>query len=784
MRALSPFSFPLRTRRTYGLSAAILFGLLSATGFCADEIPSPVAAASAALAQADRYAAASLKPEARAGYEALARDPNCPESLRDEARRAAAALTSGGIAAIANDDRHPPPPIPFPGREFFVSPDGSNQNAGTESSPFATLERARDAVREFVAREGRPKGGVAVTLKPGRYRRTEAFLLSAADGGAPGAPVTYRAQIPGQTVLYGGTEISGFRPVTDPDTLARLPAEAQGHVWQCDLRALGITNYALLAVRGFGHLSPPPTLEVYVNGAPATLARWPNRGFVGVERLVEAGSKEEKNPTVLAYKGDRPGRWTKAPDAWLFGYFRFLWADSTLPVGRVDPTARTIATAQPYLYTGLGGADNTQGIRYYVFNLLEEIDEPGEWYLDRRTGVLYLYPPADLLHAKVEISELSTAMVEANGTDHLRLENLVFDLGRSDGIVLKDAEDSLVAGCTIQRMAANGLRVLGGHRDTVYACDIHTIGRRATEIIGGDRATLSPGGHRVENCRIHDFGRIDRTYTPGIELNGVGNSVAHNLLYDCPSSAVRIEGNDHVIEFNEVRDAVLESDDQGAMELFGNPTYRGVVFRYNLFRDIGPRVRPEAAVAGQAALRFDDVISGMQVYGNIFYRAASGAFGAIQINSGRDNVIDHNLFIECRECVTGGWEESNNIWGQIRAGNQPAGFYLTALYLGRYPAMARMLQIPALNDVSRNAALRCPGAWEKRPGQEDPKDVVPPARARPDRWRLFENLTLEANDPLAPRETAGRLLFNPTRLNELGFGNLPLSDIGLYPNSK
>ncbi|MBI2516307.1 MAG: right-handed parallel beta-helix repeat-containing protein [Opitutae bacterium] len=675
------------------------------------------------------------------------------------------------------------PPESRPAVEFFVAPDGDDRNDGTAVAPLATLAHARDVVRGRVARFGRPAGGIAVTLKPGTYRLTETLRLSAADGGTEESPVIYRAQQPGTAVLFGGAEVSGFTPVVDPAIQARLPDEARGRVWQCDLRAQGITDYGQLAIRGFGHLSPPPTLELYFNCASTTLARWPNRGFVGIERLIEPGAKSAHQPTVFAYQGDRPGRWTTALDAWLFGYFRFLWADSTLPVARIDPVARTIATAEPYEYTGLGGADNTQGIRYRVFNLLEEIDEPGEWYLDRRTGILYLYPTDDPTRATVEISLLPGPMIEAERVRHLRFEDLVFDLGRSDGVVLRDAEDCLVAGCTIRRMAANGLRILGGHRDAVYACDIHTLGRRATEIIGGDRASLAPGGHRVVNCRIHDFGRIDRTYTPGIELNGVGHHVAHNLLYDCPSSAIHIEGNDHVIEFNEVRDAVLESDDQGAMELFGNPTYRGVIFRYNLFRDIGPKARPEAAVAGQAALRFDDVISGMQVYGNIFYRAAAGAFGAIQINSGRDSMIERNIFIECRECVTGGWEESNSFWAQIRDGQPPAEFYLNKLYLERYPELAGLLRRPALNYVWQNVALRCPGAWEAHPERTEPKAIVPPARARLDRWHFFGNRELADDDPLV-RESDPTLGLDPARLAELGLGDLPVAEIGPYPDTR
>ncbi|MBI2496437.1 MAG: right-handed parallel beta-helix repeat-containing protein [Opitutae bacterium] len=625
--------------------------------------------------------------------------------------------------------------------------------------------RARDAVRDLVAKKGRPAGGVAVVLQPGEYCLREPLVLARQDGGTAAAPVTYRARRSGTAVLYGGTRITGFKLVTDSRVLGRLPDEARGKVWQCELKAQGIADYGQLYVRGFAQPVAPETLEVYVNDQPMKLARWPNQGFVRIARLVEPGSRKEGRPTVLACDTDRPRRWANAPDAWLSGYFRFLWADSTLPIGRIDPDARTIATARAYDYRGLGGADDKQGIIFYAFNLLEEIDEPGEWYLDRVSGVLYLYPPADLTRAKVEISRLAQPMIRAQEVSHVRLEGLVFDLARSNGVILADSEDCRVAGCVIRRMAGNGISILGGHRNVLLSCDVHTIGRRASEVVGGDRATLTPGGHVVENCRFHDFGRIDRTYTPGVELQGVGNRVAHCLFHDCPSTAVHIEGNDHLLEFNEVRDAVLESDDQGAMELFGNPTYRGVVFRHNLFREIGPRNPGAATVAGRSAIRFDDVISGMRVYGNVFYRASSGGFGAVQINSGRDNVIDNNLFIECRECLTGGWEESNSFWKQSRE-------------------LRRLLELPAMNEVRRNVAHDCPGAWEEAgaaaAGGKHP--AIPPARARPDRWNLFQNAVAPDGAVSAGVDETGRFHLHQDRafLAGMGFQPIPIEDIGLY----
>jgi len=356
-------------------------------------------------------------------------------------------------------------------------------------------------------------------------------------------------------------------------------------------------------------------------------------------------------------------------------------------------------------------------------------------------------------------------MVTLDGVSDLRFEGLVFDLGRLHGLILTDCSRCLLLGCTITRFAANGVTIRGGHANTLLGCDVHTIGRRATEIFGGDRATLTPGEHLVENCCIHDFGRIDRTYTPAVHLEGVGNRVAHNLMYNCPSSVLRIEGNDHIIEFNEVHSALLESDDQGVMELYANPTYRGVVFRYNRFTNCC--VSGTGAMAhGQAAIRLDDAISGMVIYGNVFIRSANGHFGAIQINSGRDNIIDNNLFVDCARGVSGGWNAGNNVWKWIAEGRSPADFYTTDLYLQRYPKIATMMQAPGINHVWRNLFYRC-------------GPMVTGNQAYLD---LLDNGVFEEADPGFVDAAAGDFRLRPGAelFNTVGFRPLPLEEIGLY----
>jgi hypothetical protein len=314
-------------------------------------------------------------------------------------------------------------------------------------------------------------------------------------------------------------------------------------------------------------------------------------------------------------------------------------------------------------------------------------------------------------------------------------------------------------------MAGNGITIRGGRENGLLGCDVHTIGRRAIEVFGGDRATLTPGGHFVENCRIHDFGRIDRTYTPAVHLEGVGNRVAHNLMYNCPSSVMRIEGNDHIIEFNEVHSAVLESDDQGAMELYANPTYRGVVFRYNRFTNCG--LAGSGAMAhGQASIRLDDAISGMLIYGNVFIRSANGHFGGVQMNSGRDNIMDNNLFIDCARGVSGGWNPNNAVWRWIAEERQPQNFYTTDLYLERYPKIATMMDTPGMNHVWRNVFYRC-GPY------------VTGNRANLD---TIENGVFEDADPGFVDASAGDYRLQPDAelLNTVGFRPIPMDEIGLY----
>ena len=185
---------------------------------------------------------------------------------------------------------------------------------------------------------------------------------------------------------------------------------------------------------------------------------------------------------------------------------------------------------------------------------------------------------------------------------------------------------------------------------TVGECVIHSTGHLGVSVSGGDRASLTSGENLVRGNDIYDVSALWRTYAPCLQVEGVGCLIFGNYLHDVPSSVIRLEGNDHVFMRNLVERAVTESDDQGAIDSWGDPTYRGMVFARNVFRDVGGNGNHDC---GRNAIRFDDFISGMAVISNTFINASQGNFGAVNVHGGHYNLITGNEFRNCSRGVGG-----------------------------------------------------------------------------------------------------------------------------------
>lgn len=661
---------------------------------------------------------------------------------------------------------------PVPSLVFHVATNGSDSNPGTLARPFQTLERARDEIRSAKQRGTLPADGVEVVIHAGEYAITRGFQLSAADSGTATAPVMYRAAGDGVPRFTGGARLGQFRLVEDATVLARLPAEARGNVRETDLAAAGVTNLIPFELGGFSSgrgFRTHPAMELYVNGEPMSLARWPNDGFVKTGPVpgpltLTAWDRRPGTPEGrFRFEGERPARWVGESDAWLYGYWFWDWADSYEKIERIDLEKREIALVKPWHSYGY-----REGQRYYAVNLLSELDAPGEWYLDRPRGRVFLYPKADLTEARVELSVAAFPLMEIKDASHLRFRGLLWECGAADGVRIQGGSDIRLEGCTLRKMAGTGVEIRGGRGHVLQSCDLHTLGRGGVALAGGDRKTLTPGDHLVENCHIHHLSRIDHTYTPGVWVDGVGASLRHNLFHHIASSALRIEGNEHLIEFNEAHRVVLESDDQGAVDMFGNPTYRGNRYRYNYWHHLGnwdQRAANDHSM--RAGIRLDDAICGVRVQGNIFQRCSTGEthFGGVQIHGGKENLVEGNLFVDTAAAVSfTPWGEKR--WREFVAKALDAPAVDRDLYLKRYPALTALPEGHDANTIRSNVALRCeklflraPANTESAGNQEFPQGTE--LREGPD----------------------GRLLWSAAEAEKLGVGHIPFAKIGLYPDT-
>jgi len=598
--------------------------------------------------------------------------------------------------------------------EFYVSPEGNDQNPGTKAEPFQTPERAKQAVKEQLA-EG-PSGQVVVNIKGGTYLLNSPVFFTAEDSGTARFPVIYRAVEGEEPVFTGSRELKNWTLISDPDKAGLLAPDAGGKTYVTDLKAAGIEDFGDPTAIG-------RRPELFCNGRLQQLARWPDEGFVragkslGVTELPPNYTKERgTREGVFEYLNSRQNRWAAEKDTRLGGYWYWDWSDEFQTVEKMDTLTRTIFLRKPDHHYGY-----KDSLRYFGVNLFCELDQPGEWYLDRCDGLLYWYPPKEINPEKATVA-LSVFgapyMVEMQNCSNVSLQGLTFREGRGSAIRISEGKNCVVADCRIERFGTDGVHIEGGSGHGLSGCLMNTFGCRGIDIKGGDRKTLISAGHYVEHTVMENFSLFKRTYEPAVHAEGCGIRISNNRFRYSSSSAMRLEGNDMVIEYNEISDVVNESDDQGGADMWYNPSYRGIVFRFNYWSDILGGTRH-----GAAGVRLDDMISGVHIVGNIFERCGSLNFGGVQIHGGKDNLVENNIFSECFAAVSfSPWGETRwleqldspvirkKIYEDVDIRSEP--------YLTKYPELKNIRENPDVNTIKNNLVIDCKNLLARDNGRQ------------------------------------------------------------------
>lgn len=594
--------------------------------------------------------------------------------------------------------------------DYYVSPKGDDKkNDGSAEKPFATLEKALETVQKL---DKKDKDSVTICLKTGEYY-IDPLVFTEEFTGTDGCAITLCAFGNGEVVLNCAKTLnpldfmdsSEFPYIAERLTdeakdrvrildLTRKPYELKAEDWG-KLYAMGSYN---TAEKYDGDYVGPLSCELFVNDARQTIARYPNEGFLYTEEVIKTGTGREsdgaltknenwdeiRNPESDVYGisselADRIASWHEHSEVWMMGYWKYDWADASSPIGSFDAENKTIS---PEFVSAYG---TKTGAPYYFYNVLEELDTEGEWYLNRKNGLLCLYGPENFDNAKIDLALTLEPVIKITA-NNMTLRNLTISGTRGTGIVV-EGNNNTIDGCLVKNVSEYAIEVTGTGNKVINNEITHT-GKGGIILNGGDTETLTPGENIADNNLIHDWSEIFFTYCPAVTLNGVGNTCSHNEIYNSPHEAITYSGNNHIIEYNLIHDVCLLSDDAGAIYSGRRWDWYGNVIRYNCIYNLGSEGhRPDG-------IYLDDALSGQEVYGNILVNIPKLA---IHLGGGRDLKVTGNIIINAGEhpisydararegVLENGWfnhasKESGDMWVNLH--NSP---YMSETWRAAFP---------------------------------------------------------------------------------------------------
>jgi hypothetical protein len=516
-------------------------------------------------------------------------------------------------------------------------------NAAMTDGPFATLERARDEIR--TQKKNGVRTGFTVHVRGGLYPLRKTLNLSAEDSGTAEAPILYRAYRDEKPVIIGGRQVTGF-------------TRHAGEILKADLGAQGLQSVLFR--------------QLVFDGRRQPLARWPNfdpqnpygGGWAYADGKLVPMYQEVpgENRHTLVYKAADVRNWSRPTEGEVFVFARYNWWNDIVPIRSIDRQKRKITLVRDASYA------IRPGDRYYVQNLLEELDSPGEWYLDRRSSTLYFWPPKPLAATPVYVPTMRTILEFGPGAAHITFRGFILECSEGTAVTLRNTEHCLIAGCTIRNVGdyhGGGVSIDGGFHNGAAGNDIHHTGSHGVSIDGGDRKTLKSAENYADNNYIHHIGVFYKQGV-GIALSGVGNRASHNLIHDGPRMGIMFSGNNLAIEYNEIRHVNLETEDTGAVYTGGRDwiSSRGTVIRCNYFHDIlGYGRDGDTWTSPHFAwgVYLDDNTGGVDVIGNVVVRAPRAG---LHLHNGRDNHIENNIFVESslQQIEYNGWTGDHPFW--------------------------------------------------------------------------------------------------------------------------
>jgi Right handed beta helix region len=571
-----------------------------------------------------------------------------------------------------------------------------NPNSSNTDGPLKTLQKAKDIISGYIDKNDNSIAEVDVEMRKGIYFLNSTLYFDSTDCSKANLNIVYKNYKDEEVILCGGIQLPKFQSVTDEEVLGKLSNGANQNIKYVNLHNIGIKDLGTVASEG-------NWMELYYNDQPMILARWPNTGFCKFEIADVKGSESDKNQNqityaAISYAGTHINKWLSEDNIWLHGYWYWNWSDSYEEVSSIDTKDKQLILAAPYSHYGY-----KNGQRFYAENILSELDTAGEWYLDRKNYNLYFWPPPNP-NGTAYIPQLKS-LIEMQNVSNIKFEGITFEITKGDAITINRGNDISFDNCIVRNTGGYGIVEKDVENSKIMCCKIYYNGDGGVEIEGGDRKQLNPGNNEISFCKIHDYALLNRTYQPGIKLEGVGNTIQHNEIYNTPGNAILFYGNDHHISYNYIHNVCYETADVGAIYSDRDWTMRGTKIEFNLFTDIKPKYNYLDSTR-ISAVYLDDGISGTTVNNNIFYNLEN----AIHINGGRDNNVERNIFLSNLSSINISRSVSKNSYSEALLPRLNSMPYKGSKWAEKYPRLVNILgrkpMLAAGNVVENNICYR------------------------------------------------------------------------------